>query len=107
MTTAAVPGTETDKTMPVVAWITMLTGFWPVGLAVALIDDKREEWIKTHYRYMMKTLLAGLIYCAVSFVLIGFLTFFLTGVWYLARCVKGLVHLSRNEAIPNPGAWIW
>lgn len=111
MTTAALTDAGTNKSMPVAAWICLMVGVWPVGLAIALVDDKREDWIRTHYKYIVRTIMISLLYCAISFVLsfvlIGMLTFLLTGIWYIIRCVKGLVYLSRNEAIPNPGTWMW
>ncbi len=100
-----------NKTLPLIAWGSCLIGFWPVGLAVAYIDrGKATDLVASHYRYLIRTLWIGLLYgliCFVlSFALVGLFGFFVMSIWYLIRCVKGLVFLLRDQSIPNPGSWL-
>lgn len=99
-----------NKTLPLIAWASCLLGGWPIGLIIAYVDrDKATDLTATHYRYLMRTIWIGLLFGFVSLLLsivaIGFLTWIATLVWYLVRCVKGLVLLMRDEPIANPGTW--
>lgn len=100
-----------NKALPVAAWICCLAGPWFIGLVLAYVDrDKTSELYASHYRYLIRTVWIGLLFCAVSFVLsfvlIGFLTFFATAIWYVVRCVKGLVLALREEPVLDPATWL-
>lgn len=117
----------TDKALPVIAWISLMMFAWPVAVAVAIVDtDKCDTWVRSHYQYMLRTLWIGLVYGVLAAVpLFGLIGVYLsttviwyfcsaTGIllslaavtWYIVRCVKGLIHLSRNEAIRYPKTWL-
>jgi uncharacterized membrane protein len=51
-------------------------------------------------------MLFGFVSLLLSVVAIGFLTWFATVLWYLIRCVKGLVLLLRDEPVSNPDTWL-
>jgi uncharacterized membrane protein len=104
-----------DKTLTFAAWGCMAAFPIPVapiiGVAIAFVDKGRADPILTsHYRYLIRTFFIGLLLMAVSFlltfVLIGVLTMAAAVVWYIVRVVKGLIRLSRGEAIENPTTWL-
>jgi uncharacterized membrane protein len=104
-------GYSANKTLPIIAWATMILGFWPIGVIIAYVDrSKTTDTYSTHYRYLIRTFWIGVLYAVVSFllsfVLVGLLVMFATALWYLIRCVKGIVLLMRDEPISNAGTWL-
>jgi len=93
-----------------VSFILAITGI--IGLIMAYIyRGDAPEWLKSHYRYQIRTFWIGLLYglvVIISFVLgpLVFLTTLLSAIWVIVRCVKGLKHLGRHEALPNPATWL-
>ena len=47
----------------------------------------------------------SLILIGIPFVKMAFLIWGLIGVWFAARCIAGLVYLSRGQAYPRPRTW--
>lgn len=81
-----------------------------IGVIMAyLYKGDAPDWLKTHYRFQIRTFWILMLYSFISFLLtfivIGF--FMLIGVliWFVIRCVKGLKQLGKNEPIPNPTTW--
>jgi uncharacterized membrane protein len=102
---------DANKTLPAIAWGSCLIGMWPVGLVIAYIDRKKTSaTYATHYRYLIRTIWIGLFFMIVSsvlsLILIGYITFFATAIWFLIRCVKGLVLVLRDEPIQKPTTWL-
>jgi uncharacterized membrane protein len=100
-----------NKALPMIAWVACLIGACPIGVILAYIDrSKTSEVYATHYTYLIRTFWIGLLLLFTSLLLsvvaIGFITWFATILWYLIRCVKGLVLLVRDEPIPNPATWL-
>jgi uncharacterized membrane protein len=100
-----------NKTLPTIAWVLCVVGVWPVGLIIAYVDrGKTTELYSSHYRYLIRTvwiaMLFGFVSLLLSVVAIGLVTWFATVLWYLVRCVKGLVLLLRDEPISNPATWL-
>lgn len=66
-------------------------------------------WLATHYTYQMRTfwigLAANLIAWALSFVGVGLLLFPLIAVWLVARSVKGLIRVARQDEIEEPNSY--
>ena len=64
----------------------------------------------THYTWVIRTFWIGLLYSVVSLVLalllVGFLLMLATAVWFVVRCVIGLMVASRDEPIRNPESWL-
>ncbi|SIO66982.1 Uncharacterized membrane protein [Bradyrhizobium erythrophlei] len=103
--------TGVNKTLPTIAWALCLVGAWPIGLIIAYVDrSKTTEVYASHYSYLIRTIWIGMLFGFVSLLLsviaIGFFTWIATAIWYLVRCVKGLVLLVRDEPISNPGTWL-
>lgn len=99
---------------PVLGYVALalMVFFAPAGVILAYIDrPKADALLASHYTYMIGTFWKGMLYSFVclllSFVLIGIFGFFLVSIWYLARLIKNLVFLIRNEPITNPRTWLF
>jgi len=85
-------------------WITAL-----IGLVMAYVTSgNAPAWQQSHYRFQIRTfwiaLLFGLISALLSFIFIfiGFITGALTTIWFIVRCVKGLMWLGQDREVPDP-----
>jgi uncharacterized membrane protein len=83
-----------------------------IGVIMAYVyRGEGPEWVETHYRFQIRTFWIGLIFSVVAgllcMVVIGFALLPLVAVWFIVRCVKGMRHVSRNEAYPNPATWMF
>ena len=69
------------------------------------------DWLKTHYDFLIRTFWIGLAFSFIGFVLmfvvIGFLVLIFTVVWWIIRCVQGLMLLQKSQAIPKPQTWLF
>lgn len=82
-----------------------------VGLVMAYVyQDDAPEWVKTHYRFQIRTFWIGLLYSCISFalmiLLVGFLLFLLVVLWWIIRCVKGMKYLDEQKPYPDPDGWM-
>ena len=83
-----------------------------IGMVMAYMNrgNTTEPWIDNLYTYAIRTFWMGLLYGFISmlttFVLIGFVLMFLTAVWFVIRCLKGLQAASRKESIQNMETWL-
>jgi|RifCSP16_1_1023843.scaffolds.fasta_scaffold121509_2 uncharacterized membrane protein len=104
---------QTAKTVYILYLVSLVVGVTAiVGVVMAYLNiGEAPEALKTHYRMQIRTFWIGLLYGVVgvllSFILIGFAVLAFTAVWIIIRCVKGLKHLERREAYPNPATWLW
>jgi uncharacterized membrane protein len=83
-----------------------------VGLVMAYVyKDEGPEWLRTHYRYQIRTFWIGLLYCVVggvlSIVLVGVLVLLFTALWVIIRVVKGFKWLEQREPVPNVTTWMF
>jgi uncharacterized membrane protein len=81
-----------------------------VGLVVAYVfRDGAAPWLRTHYRYQIRTFWIVLLYLIIgavtTFILIGYLILLFTLFWFVIRCVKGLRLASEGMAVTNPATW--
>lgn len=107
------PQSSAANEPPVLGFVALalMIFFAPAGVILAYVDrPKADALLASHYTYMIGTFWKGLLYSAIcvvlSFVLIGILGFFVVSIWYLARCIKSLVYLIRNETITAPRTWL-
>lgn len=88
------------------SFVTGITGLVGVVLAHIWQGEGPEEWMRSHYTYLIRTfwigLIAGLIATVLSFVLIGLLLFPLIAVWAGVRSVLSLVRAQKHEPMPEP-----
>lgn len=83
-----------------------------VGLIMAYVNKgDAPEWLKTHYRFQIRTFWIGLLYgiigIALIFVVVGYFVLLFNLVWIVVRCAKGLKYLGRKEPHPNPAGWLF
>ena len=121
---------EEDKVLPIVVYALYLLGFtngltFLAGLIVAYLNrDTAGPVNASHYTFAIRTFwlsiwwfLAGLALILVGLVLavllIGFPMMIVGGViislisiWFVVRCILGLVYLLKGEAYPRPRTWL-
>lgn len=83
-----------------------------VGVIMAYMNRaEAPDWVKTHFRFQIRTFWIGLLYgvvgIALTWVLIGFLILLFVVVWWIVRCLKGMKAIERGEAVADPGTWMW
>ena len=93
-----------------VSLVVGITGL--VGLVMAYIYlGDAPQWLKTHYRWQIRTFWIGLLYTFIgiitSFILIGYLILLCTLVWFIVRCVKGMSALEKKRPLSNPTSWLF
>jgi uncharacterized membrane protein len=87
---------------------TLVTGVTSIaGVVLAYAQrDAAPDWLKTHYRFQIRTfwfmLIYGFIGLVLSFVVIGYAILAFIAVWLVIRSVKGLRALDRGEAVVDP-----
>mgnify|MGYP001029476372 FL=1 len=126
---SAVPLAE-DKVLPAVIYALYLVGVANgltvlLGLILAYVSkDTAGPVMRSHYDFLIRTFWMGLGWCVLGGLMVGFgailsiiligippflaglLILSLVGVWFIVRCVLGLVYLSRGEAYPRPRTWL-
>jgi len=83
-----------------------------VGVIMAYVNrGDAPDWVKTHYRFQIRTFWIGLLYAVISMVLtiviIGLFGFLFLVVWMIVRCAKGLKLLSQGAPHERPASWLW
>ena len=108
---------DADKSSPKIIYILYLlstvlgvTGL--IGVIMAYIyRDAAPDWLKSHYRFQIRTFWIGLLYALVGLLLlsvvVGALVLVFQLVWLIIRCIKGIQYLDRNEPHPDPGSWMF
>ena len=108
------PGTQgTAKAVYILYLVSIVfavTGLVGVVMAYINIDDA-PDWLKSHYRFQIRTFWIGALYLFIAliliFVLIGYFVLLFWTVWLIVRCVKGIKYLDQNQAHPNPTGWMF
>lgn len=121
--------TGEDLTLPIVIYVLYLlaipTAFLSLLAGVVLAYANRDRAgpaARSHYEFLIRTfwlslvsLVVGIAVCTVggvlSVILIG-IPILIVGVlmlggsklWYVVRCILGIVHAARHEAYPRPDA---
>jgi uncharacterized membrane protein len=103
---------EQFKMVKVIYILFLLMLLFPVTGLVGIImahvghGEAVDEKTKSHYQYQYRTFWIGLVAYLVSgsaiLVGIGFLLLFLVTVWWIVRCVKGLLIANKHESMPEP-----
>ncbi len=83
-----------------------------IGVIMAYINQgEAPDWVKSHYRFQIRTFWIGLLYAFVgavaTMILIGFLILLFVVVWWIVRCVKGMKAIERGEPVADPATWMW
>lgn len=123
-------GTD-DKTLVIVVYVLYLVGFITAGLTTLVglimayaLKGNAGERAFSHYVFLIRTfwlaLLWLLIACAIfvvglplAIILIGIpllllakLIWALTALWFLVRCIVGLIAAAGDQPYARPRAWI-
>lgn len=83
-----------------------------VGLIIAYVNrDDAPEWLRSHYRFQVRTFWIGLLYGVIgvvtSIIVVGAFWLIFVVVWWIVRCVKGMQALSRGAPYERVEAWFW
>ena len=83
-----------------------------IGLILAYLNrNDAEDWLKSHYRFQIRTFWIGLLYTVIggilTLIVVGYLVLLFWLVWLIVRCVKGMKYLNDNKAHPNPKGWMF
>lgn len=108
---------ETNSTTAKLIYIGFLVGLLIpfvslIGVIMSYVSKgKGPEWLDENYRFQIRTFWIGGLYFVVSLlltaVLIGWITFIVTLVWYVLRCIKGLKALEQKQAPENIDGWLF
>ncbi len=106
-------GPSTAKLVYVLYLVGLVVGVTAiVGLVMAYVyRGESEAWLQSHYRFQIRTfwilLLYSLVALLLTFVVIGLVLWPLIAIWFIVRCVKGLMVLDRQQPYPKPASWLW
>lgn len=132
MTDTAAPSTAAeDKILPAVVYglylVSVPSAFISLflGLIIAYVArGGAGPVMETHYTFQISSfwkaiwwrvigaLLVGvgvvlsLLLIGIPILLVGILIFAVVEIWFVVRCVVGLIHLFKGEAYPRPHAWL-
>ena len=104
---------ETAKIVYILYLVSLIFGVTSIiGLVMAYVyRADAPEWIKTHYRFQIRTFWIGVLYAFLSLltaiIIVGLFFAVFTFVWWIVRCVKGLKLLAQGAAYENPATWLW
>lgn len=75
-----------------------------------LYKGDAPDWLKTHYRFQIRTFWIMMLYSVIGGILIpimglGVIVLIAVLVIFIIRCVKGLKYIGQSQAVPNPTTW--
>lgn len=121
---------EEDKVLPAVVYGLYLLGFtngltFIIGLIVAYANrDSAGPINQSHYTFAIRSFWLSIAWFLIGALLLAFgipLSLLLIGIpmviagvvilgavslWFVVRCIMGIVYLVRGEAYPRPLAWL-
>lgn len=111
-----------DKTWPMIVYVLYLTSFLNgvfslsitaiIGVIIAYVNaTDPDERLRTHYRFQIRTFWIGMLYVLAGSITaligVGVLILIWAVVWFMIRCVKGMVALNEGRAHPEPTSWLF
>ncbi len=102
---------DASTTLAMVSYIlAFIPGLALVGFILAIVNmSSKPDWLATHYRWQVRTILIGLLFSLIGavllFVAVGGFVLLATVVWFIVRYVKGISALNRREAVENVERW--
>jgi len=83
-----------------------------VGVIMAYVNmADAPEWVRTHYRFQIRTFWIGLLYSVIGVVtmilVVGIFWLGFVLVWWVVRCVKGMQAISLGQPYERPASWLW
>ena len=81
-----------------------------IGIVIAYVNQEdAPDWLGTHYRFQIRTFWIGLAILVPGMLTlsigIGVLVLLFGAIWLIVRCARGMKHLSRGAAHPDPQSW--
>ena len=82
------------------------------GIIIAHLKsgDVDSEFLKSHYRWLIRSFWYGLLGAIVGYLtiplIIGMIILPVVWLWYLYRLVKGFLRFSDDKPIEDPAAWL-
>jgi uncharacterized membrane protein len=104
---------ETARIIYILYLVSLIVGVTGIiGLVMAYVNRAdAPEWVKTHYRFQIRTFWIGLLYGFLSLltaiIIVGVFFGVFTFIWWIVRSVKGLKLLSQGAACERPATWLW
>ncbi|MDB5456439.1 MAG: hypothetical protein JWP92_2024 [Caulobacter sp.] len=119
-----------DKVLPYVVYALYLLAPFNgltavIGLILAYVSRPTAGPVtESHYTFLVRTFWLSIGWCLIGLALVlvgvpllivligvpvmlaGALILGVIGLWFVVRCVVGLVFLSRGEAYPRPRSWL-
>lgn len=93
------------------ALIVGITAIVGVVIAYTQRGEVAGTWRESHYTWLIRTFWIGLLFAVIgtvtTWILIGFLIWFATFIWYIVRLVKGWMAYSKEEPIADPDNWFF
>lgn len=83
-----------------------------IGVVMAYVNhDESPDWLKSHYRFQIRTFWIGLLLMflgsILSIILIGWFIFLFWIVWLVIRCIKGMKNLELEKPVDDPASWLF
>jgi uncharacterized membrane protein len=83
-----------------------------IGVVMAYVyQDAAPAWVRSHYRYQIRTFWIGLLYGLIGgvsvFIVIGAFILLFTVIWFIVRSVKGMQRVSAGQPMENETTWLW
>ncbi len=108
------PATANTANIAYILYLTSIffgiTGIIGVVIAYVNISDA-PDWLKTHYRFQIRTFWIGALYSVIGVLLyvfvIGYFILLFTLIWLIVRCIKGMKVLAQRQPYPNPTGWMF
>lgn len=92
----------------IVSTLNGITGVIALIMAYVYLDDA-EDWLRTHYRFQIRTFWIGCLYTFIGLLtlkfIFGVLILLFTFVWMIIRCTKGLKQLEQRQPVRNLESW--
>src|SRR5207248_9340309 len=92
---------ETAKVVYILYLVSLIVGLTSIVGVIMVYVNRADapDWVRTHYRFQIRTFWIGLLYGALSLItaiiVIGIFFGLFTFVWWIVRCAKGLKQPGR------------
>lgn len=88
------------------SFVTGISALIGIVLAHVWQGEAQEDWMASHYSYLIRTfwysLIAGVVATLLSIIFIGLLLFPLIAIWFGVRSVMSLMKAQKREPMPDP-----
>ena len=83
-----------------------------IGIVMAYINRAEgPSWVDSHYRFQIRTFWIGLVFSVIAMVtmpvFLGYFILLFLLFWWIIRCARGMMYLSRGQAHADPTSWMF